>query len=43
MRCIMMFDLKIRRPDLIDYCKKGIVLRSSSKINFVYDKLNSDV
>ena len=39
----MMFDLKNRRPDLVDHGKKEIVLRSRGKINFKYDKLNSDV
>ena len=40
----MMYDLQYRRrPDLIDFSDKNIVLRSSSKTVFMYDKLYSDI
>ena len=35
----MMYDLKSLRPDLIDSSEKRVVLRSSNKISFKYDKL----
>ena len=38
-----MYGLKTRRPDLLDCKDKGIVLRSSTKIQFAYEKLNSDL
>ena len=39
----MMYDLQYRRPDLIAFSDKNIVLRSSSKTVFMYDKLHSDI
>ena len=39
----MMYDLKSRRPDLVDSSEKRVVLRSSNKINFKYEKLSSDL
>ena len=39
----MMYNLKIRNPDLLDTRNKGIVLRSSSKLNFKEYKLNSEI
>ena len=39
----MMYDLQYRRPDLIAFSDKNIVLRSSSKTVFMYDKLYSDI
>ena len=41
----MMYDLQYRRPDLIAFSdkNKNIVLRSSSKAVFMYDKLYSDI
>ena len=39
-----MYNLKTRRSDLLDHKDKGgIVLRSSAKIQFTYEKLNSDI
>ena len=38
-----MYDLKSRRSDLLDCKEKGIVLRSKAKIQFTYEKLNSDI
>ena len=38
-----MYGLKTRKPDLLDCKDKGIVLRSSTKIQFAYEKLNSDL
>ena len=37
------YDLQYRRPDLIAFSDKNIVLRSSSKTVFMYDKLYSDI
>ena len=47
-RCVrhllhMMYDLQYRRPDLIVRSDKNVVLRSSSKIIYMYDKLHSDI
>ena len=39
----MMYDLQYRRPDLIAFSDKNIVLRSSSKTVFMYDNLHSDI
>ena len=41
----MMYDLQYRRPDLIAFSdkNKNIVLRSSSKTVFMYNKLYSDI
>ena len=39
----MMYDLKSLRPDLIDSSEKRVVLMSSNKISFKYDKLWSDL
>ena len=39
----MMYDLQYRRPDLIAFSDKNIVLRSSSETVFMYDKLHSDI
>ena len=38
-----MYDLKTRRPDLLDCNDKGIVLRSSYEIPFDFEKLNTDL
>ena len=38
-----MYDLKSRRSDLLDCKEKCIVLRSNAKIQFTYEKLNSDI
>ena len=39
----MMYDLQYRQPDLIAFSDKNIVLRSSIKTVFMYDKLYSDI
>ena len=39
----MMYDLQYRRSDLIDNRDKKLILRSSGKITFMYDKLCSDI
>ena len=39
----MMYDLQYRRPDLIAFSDKNVVLRSSSKTVFMYDNLYSDI
>ena len=39
----MMYNLKIQNPHLIDTRDKGIVLRSSSNVNFKEHKLNSEI
>ena len=39
----MMYNLKIRHPDLLDVREKGIQLRSSSNVRFKEHKLNSEI
>ena len=39
----MMYDLQYRRPDLIVRSDKNLVLRSRSKITYMYDKLHSGI
>ena len=39
----MMYNLKLRRPELLDTRDKKIDLRSSKKINFKEERLNSEV
>ena len=39
----MMYNLKIRHPDLLDVREKGMQLRSSSNVRFKEHKLNSEI